>query len=401
MSHIASTSILIKLTMLQKDECPKTYLISNIEEKELYSVALKNKMVGILFHFLECDYCKHYLSKDFLSKIINYKKERMVIKYLLEKEKHKIHRVLLAENINYIFIKDLSFLTKIKPFSNFNLWGSDLDILVSTTNINKATATLLKNGYGIRNYPPHEVTLYNLSTNFNIDLHFLPSIPRDYFISIDRLKEFSELALVKSIVVDAYHYPSLEYQLCMLIISFWSNEFLRGLRSLYQIYILSKYYNREIDWELFFTISEYLHSKNISLVIILLSWKIFNYHTYLSLNKKYLPKRVKFVVSSLDHIQIGNFSLPKNWWDNQDPINRTLLQENFFLALITSEKTKLPRLLRIRVVTFLAKIILSRHCRKCSQHHFLSFNCWLLVFSLFHGLSSFIIIYTYGISIIT
>lgn len=315
--------------------------VSDINIDELKFFAKKNKCVDVLiknFQFKSNGYLK--------SEEINNLARVELRDKLLSRERKLITQVF---KINQVAVVDLN-LRKIlcqKYDDSILAGGSDIDILVKKEDLKIALVLLVTYGYKIKNFPPQEIAFYNSEKNIEIDLHYYACVPRDYSMSTKIASNFTH-----EFIDHSSNNISLEHLLLANIARYWNNEFLRGLRNLRDIGLLSTIKNG-FSWVKFVKIAKRYNLLDKSMVIFLMNKKIFHIEFPKHLVKnELLHWRASLVANYYSKYRVGLFSDTLTWFDSYHPKTRSFFIENFIASLIADRTVPLSRLIRVRIILF-------------------------------------------------
>ncbi|PIS09492.1 hypothetical protein COT75_01325 [Candidatus Beckwithbacteria bacterium CG10_big_fil_rev_8_21_14_0_10_34_10] len=351
--------LLIFLLRHRLKKCPTSNYFP-INEKKLLQTAIKNKVVFVLFHFLKCPICQKKISQITIKKLHNFQKYSLCNSLLLEKEKNDISRFLEQKKIKAVNLTDFSFYKKM-IFHQQYITGSDLDLLVEKSKLKKISTFLQKKGYSIKKKYIQEVTLSHPENKTIIDLHFLLAWPfTDDEFNILNKKSLYKLTkeLLKNCQKDKkthFYKLSKECFLFSLIIHFWTNDLLKGLRNLFDIIEFTTCYDKEVNWESFISLSGRYQAKNISLFTLFLGNQIFGLPFPLGLKKAAkIPFRTKVLLPYFSAEKIAIFP-PLKVWHSQNKKFQKIKKDIFFIKIILSEKLPIKRLLRPKILGFVLK----------------------------------------------
>jgi len=265
---------------------------------------------------------------------------------LLNKEKVNLNKLFQKNNINYVLLDAVD--------KNHRIYGSDIDILIDYEQLLKAVRLLIKNNFYIKNRPPQEITLVNESNYIQIDLHFLVNLPRDLYFDKDRsLKITKDYWKAFTSTQTSRKYQN-EYFLLGKIICFWTNDFLRGLNTLFNIGEFIK--NNQISWKDFEKIAIKHNFLGESQLVLLIFRNIFQ-KKYLDNYLNKVSLKIKILSHYYDQKKIGIFGSITSWATEDDENSFKIYIECFIASLLVNKKTPLLRLLRPRIIFFFIKSI--------------------------------------------
>lgn len=344
------------LIALIKEECPSDKYFP-IAEKSLREIALRNKVVPLLFHFIKCSNCQQKLNKKTLLKLKKQEKSSFILNLLYENKKRWINHSLRQKKIKTVFLKDFSLKNKTEAHQSY-FWGADIDILIKKRGLERTKRFFLSNGYLVNKELPYEITFVNPKSPIEIDLHFLICEPHKNefkFLSEERVNRFTQELLDESrLDKDGYYKPVGEYFLLSLIMHYWANDVLKGLRSFFEIIHFANFYDKQIDWKKFFNLAKQFQLINFSFFVFLLGNRLFDTPFPQGLKKLIkIPLRVSYPLSYYSVEKIAIF--PKNGdWETKE--GQKILKEHFFLQAIVNEKVPFLRLIRPQIILFLLKL---------------------------------------------
>lgn len=254
-------------------------------------------------------------------------------------------KLLLKNKIGFVLLKDLSYFDS----SKFIFSGTDLDVLISPRDIKKVVQLLVESKYLYKNRPPHQITFIDPISNIDIDVHFLVSQPRYHEFTKTQVRNLTRGAFKAH---TSEHLLTLEYQLLTMIVRYWTNDFLRGIKSVFEIYTFANYYRDRINWKLFFTIGTRQVDRNALLFVLLLSVRVCSddKDIYSELVEKRLVIAVEYWYKKRKYFLQES---TKNWWDSSEERTKKLILENHLLLLVIKHNVSFLRLLRVRIVYLL------------------------------------------------
>ncbi|MBT4646902.1 hypothetical protein HOC11_01405 [archaeon] len=293
-------------------------------------LSLKNKFLK----FSKLDQQKN-IQQEFFTKALNL-------------EKQKIFDLLHKKNIKFVSLDSID--------NNSVINGSDIDILIDYKQLLATMNLLRKNNYSIKCRPPQEITLVNSKNSIQIDLHFFINLPRMLYFNKIKSHKFTKNYL--QAFFDNKHSQEYknEYFVLGKIVCFWTNDFLRGLNTLYDLGNFIK--NNDISWKKL----EYVSKKNNFLgemQLVLLIWKnIFkdiSFDNYLN----NINLKTKIVSHYYSTKKIGLFGSITKWWREDDKHTHNINLECYIASLLVNKKTPILRLIRPRILLFFIKALIN------------------------------------------
>lgn len=357
-----NSKVLTSLLVAGRDNCPHFSAQAYLDD-ELIDLASQNKMAHYLFHFLSCQNCKKLItSKELSKKLSRFQKAKFILDYFSGQETLWLERELKKQKIRFVYFKKKEFYPKLKTWYPDESVGMDIDLLLARENIIAVEHILQKRGYTYLHKAPQEVTYRHEQHRVSFDLHFLIAIPREGIISTENLEQLSRQIYITVLKNKVTYLPPTEYLISM-VTRFWCNDFLRGLRSLYDIYAFSEAYAQFIDWKRvaaaerklglvgLHTFTIYLAHSRFSQEDIQLQriWKQLGRPTFM----------MKFLCSYFNVERITTIKHQKHWWNLGHPYTQKLFQEIYFTKLLITPNMPFWRLFRPKIFIFVCRVILS------------------------------------------
>lgn len=299
---------------------------SRIDSNLFYFLSIKNK-------FLEFNKInnKEYFQQQFFENILN--KEFVNLNKLFKKNK-----------IKYVLLDNLNKYNKIN--------GSDIDILIDYKQLTNVVDLLVNNNFYIKNRPPQEITLVNKNNDIQVDLHFLLNLPRDlYFDKKKSLKITKDYWKAFANTKNNKKHQN-EYFLLGKIICFWTNDFLRGLNTLFNIGEFIK--NNQISWNDFEKIAIKYNFLGEAQLVLQVFENIFD-KNYAKKYSKSISLKIKILSHYYDQKKVGIFGSIISWGTEDDKNSFKIYVECYIASLLSNKKTPLLRILRPRIILFFVK----------------------------------------------
>ena len=266
-----SVTVIIRL-LTDTSYCP-TDSGERVYGSTLYALAVRNKAVHILSHFLTCHRCKKSISKDVRMNINTTLKSSLFRNLYLQRELIDTQAIFKAKRLRGVLFK---------WHTHSSIAGSDIDLLVSPIDFVTATAIYRDKGYAIetngRSFK--EAHLIHPQHQTHIDLHFLIAYPHfwgldEYDVSL--LKRASLMCLTDN---RSAHYglshTSIEWFIIIKVIGFWYNDLLTGLGTLHVLMTTCRQYKDTINWQKLLTLVESLSIKHEALFVLAIGSRFFD-----------------------------------------------------------------------------------------------------------------------------
>ncbi|MBL7159448.1 nucleotidyltransferase family protein [Candidatus Microgenomates bacterium] len=366
--------ILVSL-MQNPFSCPLfPQLLSKKGFNQLLKMAQLNKATTFLSHFLDCQKCRSKLPSSSFEKLTNIYTTCLAQQMMGEKEKKSLGKIFNQKQLKVVLLKDFSSYPKL--YSGKIFITGDIDLLVKKNGLQKVEELIKKDGYSLRENlilknPLNKKTfLYQEKSFFKkgkvpspyLDLHLQIAIP-----SIGEFRPISE-TVVKSLTDEVFKHsrkrkdhffePEIEYFLTFLIVHYFSSDLCTCLRNLYDIIALAKLYEKQIDWQKFWRLTQRHDLQKTALFFLLLGSRVFKLSLPLSFqNQIKIPFYLKALTAkkSLESIAI----FPPNWkWHNKTPALEKLFKEDFFFKAFLTEDVNLSRLMRPQIIFFFLSSVL-------------------------------------------
>lgn len=292
----------------------------------LYFLSLKNKNINLLSRQ------KNKIFQDFFIEVLNTEKSRTL-------------ELLKQNKINVFSLNN--------PKNENNIEGSDIDIIISYKDLKKTLVLFQKNGYSIFGIPPQEIMLKNKINNIEIDLHFLTNVPRNLFFN-----KIQTLKLTKS-YLKCFSQPNSKYKneyfLFREIVSFWTNDFLKGIYTLYKI---GNFASQHKICPKRLNIISKKHDFFKETQFILKMYKV----TFKDDSVNHLITDNSFIEKTLLNYftlkKVGVFGSIRYWWDEGNRYTNKINREIHIISLLLNENISFFRKLRIRVFLLLSKVLI-------------------------------------------
>ena len=360
----ALVKILVSL-MQNPSSCPSFKNLTKDDFESLYEIAQLNKAVTFLFHFLDCKRCQKKLTSGSIKKLTQIHLASLARLMIQKREKKLLGEVFNKKGLKVLILKDFSFYPNLYSGKNFIASG-DIDLLVKKQDL-KSIEQIIKNfGYSLKQNlilkdPIDKKTFLYQEKSFykkgealvlHLDLHFQIAIPNSGELRPVSKKVIRRLTsdIIKHSKKrrDCLFEPEIEYFLIFLIVHYFSSDLCTCLRNLYDIILLARLYEKEIDWKKFWQITKQDDLERIALFVLFLGNRVF---------KIQLPKSLKFsivlkalaVKKSLPSIAIFP---PNIKWDKKPPALEKLFREDFFFKAFLTKNIALSRLMRPRIIIF-------------------------------------------------
>jgi hypothetical protein len=350
---------LVFLLKNKGEKCPYNKFY-HLNEKLLWSMAKKNKLVFLFEHFLECKKCQSRLQDETISKYIKYKKIYLQSALYNKKLKKELGKFLKKSKIKAVLLKNFSSYNNLSFYQNY-LIGSDLDILIEKNSLQKVEEFFKDKNFKKLKDLEIEVTFQNVQKYLNVDVHHLISFPtgkrKSYFFNKSKINNLTDFFLKNSALDQNSNFYILDKELFLfsLIVHFWANNLGRGLRNLYDILYFAECYKKQIDWK---QISKYFANFNLSNLASLtfyLGEKLFGIPYPYKLQQLIKPNlRVKLVIRYFSFEEITIFPHVEKWFSDNKRY-RKIQQDQFFINLILNENNSLFRLMRPKIIMFVLR----------------------------------------------
>ncbi len=347
------------VTWLKKGEtfCPTRWNFV-IDERSLYTAATRNKLHFLLLHFLDCPECRRRLSKRFLTHIANMQLLLFANILLYESEKRKLSVFLKRKNVKAMCFKHADM--EAGKHNATHYVGSDIDVLTEKKNLPLILSEYLHRGYQKKEEGiSKEIQLVHPSNKFQIDLHFLIAFPHngelnayEYEMVTRFTRDFLRFARMRR---DGFAYAPPEYHFLSMILRFWYNDMVLGLKGLYDIGMFYVNNHKTTDWERFFVLADTYGLKKKIQFVLATSSMIFNFPLPRTVAKT-LPLQVKVLIHGVTSDDIALFPPVSRW---QKKSNAQTVQKKYLayslLTLLLSEKVSLRRLMRPKILRFVSR----------------------------------------------
>lgn len=282
------TKILVYFLRDQIDFCPTKHNLV-IEERLLLETAIRSKLQHVLFHFLTCDNCRIRVTKSWIAKIHQLHVTSIYRAMVWQREKETLNTVLIKYCVHGILFKQHK---KIHQNDKMSFTGSDVDVIVSHADFHHIILEYIKMGYQKKLKGIHkEIQLVHPKYSFEIDLHFLIAYP--HFSELNekehRMAQSLTNDLLKNTPKNTYGLVelSLEWYLLALLIRYWHNDLMTGLRDLKTIIEYMQLPKTLLLWDNFMHLVKKYDMKNELFFVLSVGSNIF---------KEPLPKKIQSAI---------------------------------------------------------------------------------------------------------
>ncbi len=376
-----SVNLLISLITGGNQKCPPEAYFP-INEKELVTLAQKNKALPYLLHFANCPRCRQSVGLGLLKYLERLHLSLLFIPEIFQGEKRKLGLFCQQQKIKVVLIKDFSPYPKLKS-SRQNYHGSDIDILVQKGDFNKVLSFLGKNDYKLQKKMVlrdkkglifyREFHFVQPKTHIVFDIHSQVAIPHmdgSPILTVEEIKKSSD-AIMGNARLDkstGLYKPNTEDFLLTLVVHYLGSDILKGLRSLYDITLFAHEYEQEVSWPKFWRKVGKLKIIGFAGFIFLLGNHIFGVPKTIGLNYSPPSPRVRFWARFWPVERVAVFP-PIEQWKKTNKQARKIYDETFFLKLWLADEVNLLRLLRPKVIQFLVEILFRRFAYRSVQKY--------------------------------
>lgn len=358
------TCVLIKMLLNGFDYCPYEQG-KKIDEKYLYIIASRNKLIHVLDHCLRCITCSRHISIPMMKKLAHHRMQTVAHLLIYKMERKKFQSFLKQQHIHAVEFKRSinERATERNIFSSHR--SADLDVLVSSDDAINISARYSKMGYKKKTKGEQkELQLINTASGFEIDLHFLLAYPHYGNLSSTEyaiVEQFTQTVLANSTSGRfGITYISLEYFILSSCMRYWYNDMLCGLYPLYKLMQFCYTQRTKIRWEQVFQLAEKYAMRNEMLFILELGNRIFG----TPLPKEVMDNmtfRIKYTAFSITMQDIAIFPPITKWCHKRfRDISHKKYTKFFILKTVINQRTPLLRCIRPRILAF-AFLSLCRH----------------------------------------
>lgn len=210
-----------------------------------YQYALKNKMFPFISHLTSCRKCQKKINPKFVNKIKSTFKTLLLISLIREKEKQKLGKLLAKKGTPVVFLKNFNQIKNFYP-NNF-CYQIDTDLFTNSKHQKQLDRLLVNRGYRkvqkkeekSFEYGKKEVHYFKTLKSgipFIVEVHYDILVSLKFHPHPEAIVEFSNQALKRAKKqASGFLELSPEDELLYLILHFYLNDFLQGLRNLYDI----------------------------------------------------------------------------------------------------------------------------------------------------------------------
>jgi len=243
-----------------------------------YQYALKNKMIPFIGHLANCQYCQKKIHPKINKKIKLTFKTFLALSLLQEQEKEKLGKILTKKKISVVLFKNFDKLKNFYPDS-FCL-QSDIDLFVNSKYKKKLDQLLIDQGYQKKQKKKdkdfeygqketHYSKISKLGVSFTAEVHYDILVSPKFHPSREAIVGFSNQALerAKKQANDFLDF-SAEDKLLYLILHFYLNDFLQGLRNLYDIARFVELKKKSLNFNKLYKIAKRYQSYSIVIFVL-------------------------------------------------------------------------------------------------------------------------------------
>lgn len=321
---MSPNNFLVYLLKNKKVNCKWDFKQFPISEKALFLVAESNKAITYLDHILGCKNCLRHFTSEFVQKLKEHFKKSILISWQKEKIGQDVLSISQAIGTKAVSLKEYAGSVKLRKNVTY-----DIDLLVRRKDFKKLLTALFVFGYRTKNLPPQEVQLLHKKHKIVLDLHHNSSIPRGLIFS----KLLTQKISTELIRNSKNGMITLEFLILSAVIRLWTNDFIHGLRKIYEIsMILSG--DKDLDWVKLESISKEYGFWNEVVLIMYIGKNIFD----IKINKDYLDlfgvkKKVQLVAKHFSIDRVSTFRGDDDWWDENSYVTRKFLVELHIVRL--------------------------------------------------------------------
>lgn len=342
--YVTLTSLITK-----PDWCPKENEIKLEEQllSTLIQTAKNNKLIPLLYHFIECKSCQAFIPPKRKKEIAQLYKSELVTTIKLKAAKGKIITALKQAKIDFCLVKNWRFYPEL--YKDFARTSTDIDILISEKERLPAINLLSKLGY--RRYDQvkfttsdtkrvyyEEYVVRHKVTFVKVDLRYLATMPdvEQYplFLPKKVRKLSSEMLKYENTVNEPL--PK-ELFLLNQIMHFFSNDLMRGLRHLYEVIFLAEHYKDKINWRRFDKLARRYNVRLVAMFVFSFAKDVFGFSLEYPYEGPTISERLSLALARFliapQHIVF--FPKIETWADTIAPISR----ENKLLRLYLSQNS--------------------------------------------------------------
>lgn len=353
MISMKSKELQVLQVLMQSDfHCPNSLLFP-VRERQLFRLAVKNKIAGILMHFLSCKQCNKLVSNNFLRMIEMHEVRKLGYGYYKLQEKKKIIQWLKKNKRFGVFFKE-----KQSDSCLNNLYGgADIDILVNSETSIALAHYFARHGYTRYSYPPKENTFIHPQTHVAIDVHTILFFPhygiltRDDEIFVHRLTQ--DILNSSNRNKKGAFYLDNEMYLFVHVMGFWTNDLAKGLGSIYKFGLYSLKYMHAVNWEKFYKLIIKYKRQNKTVFVIHLMHRLLGFPLTPGINMLRAPFWVRLLSCGMNIEDIAEYPSILKWHGRYKQYAAAYHSKFSLLSFCLSDDVIFLRLIRPRILVLL------------------------------------------------
>lgn len=313
-----------------------------------------NKAEHVLLHFLSCPICSKTISKKEAVILKRLQFRLHILPLFFERERRRFESVLKNCRTHAVLFKQ---------HENRDRIGNDIDVLVFKNALPAIASEGIKQGYQKTERVRHkEIQLTDPVHRYKVDVHHIIAFPlyggldaQEY----EMIRRYSSdlLAFAKTRKPYGFVKIPIERYVVSRILHYWYNDLLCGLYPLYEIGTFCFEHRTEINWAKLFTIADSYVIQNEVLCVFSIAHTVLGLPLPIEVSKR-MSFRITVVSMAVRMNDIVYFPPISLWYHRRyRSIASVKYRKYFFIKLLVHKGVSPLRLLRIRIILFVAPLL--------------------------------------------